>query len=73
MLEIVVRKRKGKGKEGEGDRGGTREFFFLILPYIKHNLFYFSLFFNFLPCKKVHKHPPNKERNEHHKKTSNCK
>ncbi len=68
MLEIVVGKEKGKGKGGRRRERGCSIVFFLILFYIKHNLLFFSLFFNFLPCKKLHKHPPNKECNKHHKK-----
>jgi hypothetical protein len=44
MFEIVVEKEKGKRKGGRRRERGCSRVFFLILPYIKHNLLYFSLF-----------------------------
>jgi len=74
LLEIAVEKKRHKerGSERERERMFKSHFLDPSLLFTKQLLFSF-LFLNFPACKKLHKHPPNRECNNHHTKTLNLK
>jgi hypothetical protein len=65
LFEIDVEEKKKAQEKREGkERRGCSRVVFLIFSLPNTNSSSFSLFLNFLACEKLHRHPPNKNKNK---------